>query len=110
MKSHTNCKAYYLIGVFGGASMAQLMFNGRHDSVKHALTYFKDADAQFELAKANNMDVRAKVPRFKAFRIIDLSLTAILNAPSLPHQRPLHVLAKHYCEQLLQFPKVYLGH
>jgi hypothetical protein len=86
--------------------MPEAMFPARHVSIKHALTYFKDAGAQLEIAKANNMDVAAKVPRFRAFRVLDLRMAAILNAPSLPNQRPLHVLAKRYCEFLLQFPKV----
>ena len=82
------------------------MYNGRHSSLKNALRYYEDAGALAILAEANRLNFRQLVPKFKPFRFRDRSYANALNAPSLRNQRPLHVLAKHYVEELLKLTRV----
>ena len=106
--THTNCRNFYLQGVWGGGKIAELMYDGRHKTVKHAESYYKDAAGQLVKARANHLNPERMVPQYRATRIEDVSFSHALNAPSRPNQLPMHDLAKRYCEDVIGFGKVTL--
>jgi hypothetical protein len=93
--THTFRKTAYLLAVWGGGEISDIMFSARHKSLQEAEGYRLDAQGLLETAKIHN-DPMESVSHWRSIRRESDTNHRSLNAPSIPYQRPLVALAEDF--------------
>ena len=101
---HTFRRTGYLFGRWGGGTIELLAKSARHISLKTAMLYVEDADAQRELTHIHNNHLN-KVRTFKPISVKTTTNALQLNMPSFEFQADLPEIAGRYVYKHLLVPK-----
>lgn len=94
----------YLFGRWGGGAVEALMKSARHQSLKTAMLYVEDADAQLAIAHIHNNHLN-KVRTFKSIFVKVTTATLVLNLPSVVFQCEISELSTRYVHDRLNVPR-----
>ena len=101
---HTSCRTGYLFGRWGGGTIELLDKSVWHISLKTAMLYVEDADAQSELTYIYNNHLN-KVHTFKPISVKLTTNELQLNLTSFEFQADLPEIAERYVYHHLHVPK-----
>ena len=102
--THSLRKTSYLLAVWGGANIADIMPSARHKSIKEAQGYQRDAQFQLEIAKVNGLELGGVVSKWRPNFCSNLQLGRQLNSKRRIIGNDLFGLADRYIKVICGMP------
>jgi hypothetical protein len=95
--THTLRKTGFLLGVWGGAVLVDLMNSARHKTISNAKRYIADSSCLLEVAKADHPVLAGLVPQFKSIFVQETQMARNLGGRRRTKAGlPLHALANDW--------------